>query len=250
MAGKIRQKAAKRRSRAVKQVKVAQGASEWERPQMKMVSQGVNPQRNFSRDKWRVLRGNTVEFQGIQVFAPVDPYRSVERKEFRSAMTNPYVYRASRIQATMTVGQGYTTTVVPRIEEDVPEDQLESWGHTEEFEVPGLPNRKFTAEQIKDKVDKMAIDHDLATNVFNAYMTAIEQGRCVLALTPLETDEQGQFFMPESIRLIRPEFTERPVLNEDTSELEGVRIIGVRSPTRDNILPKGRMIYIMYWLHH
>jgi len=246
MAGKIRQKAAKRRSRAVKQVKIAQGASSWERPQMKMVSQGVNPQRNFSRDKWRVLRGNTVEFQGIQVFAPVDPYRSVERKEFRSAMTNPYVYRASRIQATMTVGQGYTTTIVPRIEEEVPDDQLENWGHTEEIEVPGLPNRKFTPEQIKDKIDKMAVDMDLATNVFNAYMTAIEQGRCVLALTPLETDDEGQFFMPESIRLIRPEFTERPVLNEDTSELEGVRIIGVRSPTRDNILPKGRMIYIMH----
>ena len=87
---------------------------------------------------------------------------------------------------------------------------------------------------------------DLSSNVFNAYFTSLEQGRCVLALTPLETNEEGKFRMPEQIRLIRPEFTERPVINENTAELEGVRIIGVRSPTRDNILPRNRMIYLMH----
>lgn len=197
-------------------------------------------------DGWRRIRGESSEFQGITVFAAVDPYKPHERKEFRSAMNNPYVYRASRIHATFTAGQGYTTNIVPRKEEELPDEQLDAWQNSTTIFVPYL-NKDMTPEQIKDYLDKKALDMDLATNVFNAYFTALEQGRCVLALTPLEPDEEtGDFKMPEMIRLIRPEFTERPVINENTSELEGCRIIGVRSPQRNNILPKNRMIYIMH----
>jgi len=206
--------------------------------------------RQFDRSTWRTTRGETMQVnvggQGLTVFAPVDPYQQKQRKEFRSAMSNPYVYRASRIQATMTVGQGYTTEIVPRDEEEIPDDQLDDWQKNRKIRVPGFGDKEFTPEQIKDRIDKMAIDMDLSTNIFNAYMTAIEQGRCVLALTPLETDEAGHFFLPEQIKLIRPEFTERPVLDDSTGELKGVRIIGVNSPTKDNILPQGRMIYIMH----
>ena len=196
-------------------------------------------------NSWKKLQGEGSQYQGIQVFAAVDPYKSIERKAFRSAMNNPYVYRASRIHATFTAGQGYTTEIVPRGEEEIPDDQLDNWQKTTSIFVPYW-NKEMTPEQILDKIDKMAVDMDLGSNVFNAYFTSLEQGRCVLALTPLETDEEGKFRMPEQIRLIRPEFTERPVINENTAELEGVRIIGVRSPTRDNILPRNRMIYLMH----
>jgi len=196
-------------------------------------------------NSWKKLQGEGSQYQGIQVFAAVDPYKSIERKAFRSAMNNPYVYRASRIHATFTAGQGYTTEIVPRGEEEIPDDQLDNWQKTTSIFVPYW-NKEMTPEQILDKIDKMAVDMDLGSNVFNAYFTSLEQGRCVLALTPLETNEEGKFMMPEQIRLIRPEFTERPVINENTAELEGVRIIGVRSPTRDNILPKNRMIYLMH----
>jgi len=212
----------------------------------RMATDGFSPNRKINKNNnWKKLSGSTEEFQGLTVFAAVDPYKSTERKTFRSAMNNPYVYRASRIHSTFCAGQGYTTDIVPREEEDIPDEQLDAWGSSTKIFVPYW-NKEMTPEQIKDKIDKMAIDMDLSSNVFNAYYTALEQGRCVLALTPLSTDEDGKFKLPEQIRLIRPEFTERPVINENTSELEGVRIIGVRSPTRDNILPKNRMIYIMH----
>ena len=217
-----------------------------DRPSPRMATDKFSASRSINKNNtWKKLQGEGSEYQGIQVFAAVDPYKSIERKAFRSAMNNPYVYRASRIHATFTAGQGYTTEIVPRGEEEIPDDQLDNWQKTTSIFVPYW-NKEMTPEQILDKIDKMAVDMDLGSNVFNAYFTSLEQGRCVLALTPLETDEEGKFRMPEQIRLIRPEFTERPVINENTAELEGVRIIGVRSPTRDNILPRNRMIYLMH----
>ena len=81
----------------------------------------------------------------------------------------------------------------------MPDKQLDEWQRTTTYDVPYL-NKKMTAEQIKDKVDKMALDLDLASNIFNAYMTTLEQGRCVLALTPLDPDEDGNWQLPEQIR--------------------------------------------------
>ena len=201
--------------------------------------------RDFQRSFQRKMNGEVGQYQGLQVWAPMDPYLGTQRREFKSAMTNPYVYRASRIQTTYVTGQGYTTEIVPRKEEDLPDEQLDEWQRTTTYDVPYL-NKKMTAEQIKDKVDKLALDLDLATNVFNAYMTSLEQGRCVLALTPLDPDENGNWQLPEQIRLIRPEYTERPVLDDNTGELIGVRIIGVRSEIRDNIIPSTRFIYLMH----
>lgn len=218
-----------------------------DRASPKLASDGYNPGRSISKnDTWKKLSGERIEYQGIQVFAAVDPYKPKQRKEFRSAMNNPYVYRASRIHATFTAGQGYTTEIVPRKEEDLPSEQQENWASTAKILIPYYDNKEFTPEQLKDKIDKMAIDMDLSNNLFNGYFTALEQGRCVLALTPLATTEDGHFKMPEQIRFIRPEFTERPVINENTNELEGVRVIGVQSPSKDNILPKNRMIYLMH----
>ena len=211
----------------------------------KVASTSNESGRSFDRSMWRRMNGQEGNFQGLQVWHPMDPYSGLQRKEFRSAMTNPYVYRASRIHTTFTTGQGYTTEIVPRHEEDVPEEQLDNWQSTKTYHVPYF-NKEMTAEQIKDKVDKIALNLDLATNLFNGYFTALEQGRCVLALTPLDPDEEGNWQLPEQIRLIRSEFTERPVLDDNTGELIGVRIIGVRSQIRDNIIPSERMIYLMH----
>jgi hypothetical protein len=230
----------------VKKVKSKVRTAKQDKPSMKMATDNYSPARKINKSNtWKKHTGTAEKFQGIDVFAAVDPYPQKERLDFRSAMNNPYVYRASRIAATFTAGQGYTTDIVPRQEEDLPDEQADAWASQTKIYVPYY-DKEMTPEQINDKIDKMAIDMDLASNLFNGYFTALEQGRCVLALTPLATNEEGQFMMPEQIRLIRPEFTERPVINDDTSELEGVRIIGVRSPSRDNILPKNRMIYLMH----
>ena len=126
--------------------------------------------RDFQRSFQRKMNGQAGQYQGLQVWAPMDPYLGTQRREFKSAMTNPYVYRASRIQTTYVTGQGYTTEIVPRREEDLPDEQLDEWQRTTSYDVPYL-NKKMTAEQIKDKIDKMALDLDLASNIFNAYMT-------------------------------------------------------------------------------
>ena len=215
----------------------------------KVASSNGEAARNFDRSLFRRMNGQEGNFQGLQVWHPVDPYSGQQRKEFRSAMTNPYVYRASRIQCTYTAGQGYTTEIVPRHEEDVPEEQLNEWQRTQTYHIPYF-DKDMTAEQLLDKVDKLALDLDLPTNLFNGYFTALEQGRCVLALTPLDPDEQGNWQLPEQIRLIRSEFTERPVLDDNTGELVGVRIIGVRSQIRDNIIPAERMLYLMHGVNN
>ena len=184
-----------------------------DKPIPRMATDNYSANRSINKNNsWKKLQGEQSEYQGIQVFAAVDPYKSTERKAFRSAMNNPYVYRASRIHSTFCAGQGYTTEIVPRGEEEIPDEQLDNWQKTTSIYVPYW-NKEMTPEQILDKIDKMAVDMDLGSNVFNAYFTSLEQGRCVLALTPLETDEEGKFGMPEQIRLIRPEFTERPVIN-------------------------------------
>lgn len=223
-------------------VKVAAG--DW-RPPKAGVPKGHGI-RTYSVDAWRKHSGSKEKWQGIYVFKPVDPYKPAERKEFRSAMDNPYVYRATRIQSSFVAGQGFTTEIVPRKEEDVQEDQLENWKMTAKIKVPYWDDKEFTPDQIKDFIDKMSTDMGLESNIFNAYFTALEQGRCVLALTPLERDENGLWQMPEQIRYIRPEFTLRPLVNDNTNELAGVNVIGVISKQFLDSLPIERMIYIMH----
>ena len=192
---------------------------------------------------WKEVRGSKLKFQGITVFAPVDPYKARERKEFRTAMDNPYVYRAVRIQTTFTTGHGYTTSVVPRKEKDLPAEQVEAFAQ-QTFNVPYWDNKPFSAEQIKDWIDKLSDDLDLQTNVFNGYYTAIEQGRGVLVMTPIDKDEDGKWCLPEQIRYIRPEFTMRPLLADMTGELKGVQCVGVMSEQFNDIVPAERAIYI------
>ncbi len=188
-------------------------------------------------------RGTTTEFNGLQVWAPVDPYTTIQRDEFRLAMKNPYVNRANILIAKLVCGQGYTTTVVPRLDEDIDESLLVDWSRNKEIFVPYF-NKTMTPLEIKTYVDKISIDMDLAGNVYNAYVTSREQGRGVLAMTPInENEETEQFDIPTSIRFIRPEFTLRPFLNPETSELIGVQIVGLTS-NQQFILPDERMIYI------
>lgn len=201
--------------------------------------------RSYSVNAWRNTRGQKGTWQGITVFYPVDPYKQTERKEFRSAMENAYVYRANRIHTGFVAGQGYTTQIVPRQEEELPEEQIEAWKKSELIMVPKW-KKEVTPDQIKDYIDKMAIDLDLQTNIYNGYFTALEQGRCVLAITPLDNDDNGMPQLPQQIRFIRPEFTLQPIVNDNTHELEGVYVVGAISEAYGASVPSSRMIYIMH----
>lgn len=253
------------RKKGKKRVKVAKrqvvnkdtGSVEWENiPQYLTPSAVATRQktasRSFSSGLWRRPFSGThgsVNKGGYRVFQPIDPYRMSERKEFRAAMDNPYVYRASRIQTTFVTGHGYTTEVVPRIEEDLDDKQLIEWKKTKKFKVPYL-DAELTPDQIKDRIDKMANDMDLENNIFNGYLLSLEQGRCAIAMLPLDREElangeKGDWHLPEKFALIRPEFTMRPIVDtENYGELMGVQVVGIESDVRDNVLSSDRMLYI------
>lgn len=193
---------------------------------------------------WKSLRYDKANWDGLQVWVPVDPYTSEQRKEFRAAMMNPYVWRANRIIAQLVAGQGFTTDVFPRKDMgDINKEQNDEWKQTEKFMVPYL-DKEMTPEEIRKFVFKLTEDIDLAENTFNGYFSSREQGRNVLAITPIDKDEQGKWQLPDSIRFIRPEFTLRPYLDMDTGELIGTQIVGLKS-TEFNILPAERIIYIL-----
>ena len=203
--------------------------------------------RNFERGGWRTRNNDVMELgSGIQVLAPTDPYKPQQRKEFRTATTNSYVHRAMRIAASFTTGQGYTTELVLRKEEDLPDEQLDKIQQTKSLMIPYW-NKEMTLEELHDTLDKFAVDLDLGTNLTNAYMIALEQGRCVLAMTPLKPDDNGVYRLPTQLRLIRPELTGRPLLDKDTGELLGVTVVGANSGySAPNTVPAERMIYIMH----
>ena len=192
--------------------------------------------------RWNVTEGT---FQGLQVFYPVDPYKQNERKEFRSAMNNVYVYRATRIMTTLVVGQGFSTEIMPRIEEEVEDSELQ-WFNNQQIYVPYW-DQTISMSELKERIDKLAVDVELAEQVFNGYYTSLEQGRCVLAMTPLNADEEsGKYPLPEQIRYIRPEFTLRPILDANTAELRGCYIVGARSNRMPSAIEAERMLYITH----
>lgn len=205
-------------------------------------SYGLDSTRKFRvASSWRSIRGTDSVYDGIHVFVPVDPYSSTERKDFRTATENPYVYKAIRTTATLVLGQGYTTVIVPRNEEEIPQEQREAISKQLIF-VPYF-NRMMSLEEIKDFIDKLALKLDLQTNVFNAYTTTMEQGRSVIAMLPLNRNEEGTYDLPRQLRLIRPEHTLRPIVSQDdTGELIGCQITGAKS--KDGVVPAKRMIYL------
>lgn len=210
------------------------------------VSRARYASREYSSNDWRPLNGKREEYQGIYVFVPVDPYTQRQREEFRSALSNPYVYRATRIHNSYVCGRGYTTSIVPRKEEDLPEEQLEQWAASEQIEVPYW-NKVSTPEEIKDFIDRLCLKMKLGWNYFNANFIALEQGRCVVAITPLDKDENGFWKMPQQLRLIRTEHTLRPLLNDNTGELAGVYATGVKTgEKKSNVIPAERMLYVMH----
>src|SRR5437879_3814469 len=72
------------------------------------VAKGVKDSNvQYDSNDWKVIKGNEVQYQGFTVFAAVDPYTAQQRREFRSANSNGYVYRSNRIHTSFTCGGGY-----------------------------------------------------------------------------------------------------------------------------------------------
>lgn len=194
---------------------------------------------------WRQVKGNTKKWGEFIVWQPVDPYSAKERKSFRAAMDNGYVYRACKIHTSFVCGRGYTTQIVPRSEEDLPDEQRIIFEQQGKIQVPYF-DREMTLEEVKDYVDRLCEKMQLQTNFFNAEMSALEQGRAVIAISPMEHGEDGKWQMPEQLRFIRNEHLMRPLLDDHTGELRGVEAVTAITDEFNNVIPAERMIYIQH----
>lgn len=191
---------------------------------------------------WRKIKGETKQFGDFVIWQPYDPYSAKERKSFRAAMDNGYVYRACKIQTSFECGRGYQTYAVPRSEEDITEEQRLAFEGSK-LQVPYW-DREATVEEIKDFVDKLCSDMKLQSNFFNARMNSLEQGRAVIAITPLEHDSEGNWQMPKQLKFIRNEHLMRPLLDDTTGELRGVECVTAITKEFNNLIPAERCVYL------
>jgi len=174
----------------------------------------------------------------LNLFPSTDPYTSTQRAEFRAVMQNvSWVNRANRMMMRLVTGQGYTTEIEPRVNEDneLKDDALEKWADETKFVIPYESGEEWTAKKILQFVNQLSSTLDLESVVSRAYLFMREQGEggiMMLPEMPAEDEETGQdigFIMPEVLRAIRPEHAMKIWLNFETGEMDSLQVIGIQS---------------------
>lgn len=167
-------------------------------------------------------------FKNFQIFPSVDPYPSELRQLFRLLNEeNPWVARAQQIIQKLVVRE-FSTEIMPRKDDEINPEELEAWQQETAMEVPYF-DAPVTPNEIKKFIEKISRDLDLKDLIFDAYMFAREQGRTAIGMFPEGRDEDGNYVMPQALRIIRPELLRRPIVNFDTSELVAVEVTGLTS---------------------
>jgi len=190
---------------------------------------------------------------GLQVYQPVDPYRSNQRNLFRLIMKMvPAINRANKLIQKLVVTE-YETTTIPRMEKEMKEEKLEIW-RNKKIEIPYVTSRNnaeippglkktMSPLEIKEWVDRLFTKLDLKENVYNSYLFKREQGRCVVGMFPEERDTLGKYQIPQALRTIRPDYTLRPLINTNTGGLEAIEVIGLS--TNGGKLDARRALYLV-----
>jgi len=180
-------------------------------------------------------------FKNFQIFPSADPYPSQLRQLFRILNDeNPWIDRAQKIIQRLVVRE-YTTEMIPRNNEELNPEELLVWQDTP-IEVPFF-DEPVTPNQIKKFIDKLSKNLDLKDLIFDAYMFAREQGRTAIGMFPEQRDpDTGKYQMPQALRLIRPEYLRRPLVNFDTSELMAVEVTGLTA--NGSRFDANRLIYM------
>lgn len=181
----------------------------------------------------------------LQVYQPVDPYKPQQRNLFRIIMKNvPQINRSNKLIQKLVVTE-YTTNMMPRFEKEMELAKLEKW-QNKKTPIPYVTSRKNTdlelppglkpsmsPNEVKNWMDRLFTKLDLQEATYNSYLFRREQGRCVIGMFPEKRDELGQYVIPEALRVIRPDYTLRPLINDKTGGLEAVEIIGLNSGPLD-----------------
>ena len=205
----------------------------------KIVSQAWKKGNPRSKGKEDTNLNSMRPLGGLTVYQPVDPYKANQRNLFRLIMKNvPQINRANKLIQKLVVTE-YTTTVIPRLQKEMEEEKLEKWRNkpipipyvmhrkNTDLEIPPGLKMRMTPIEIKEWVDMLMEKLDMKEAVYNSYLFRREQGRCVVGMFPETRDELGQYQIPEALRLIRPDYTLRPLINNATGGLEAVEIVGL-----------------------
>lgn len=205
----------------------------WEKP---------NP-RNYQ--KWSLdVRGSKTKMRplgGLIIYPSVDPYKMTQRATFRAIITKlSWVLRANVIIQKLVTGQGYTTEIFPREDKEIKESKAREWRRTK-IHVPYF-NAAMSPNKLKAYIDKLSDKLDLESITYNSYLYMREQGRCAVGIFP-ETREQEteEYVLPETLRIIKPEFTRRPLINRNTGALAAIEVVGLT--TNGGRLDANRCIY-------
>lgn len=184
--------------------------------------------------------------QNFQIFPSVDPYPAQLRELFRVLNEeNPWIERSQTIIQQLVV-RPYTTEILPRKNDELNPDELAKWQETP-MEVDFFDN-PVTPNEIKKYIDEMMVSLDLKDLIFDAYSFLREQGRTAIAMFPEGRNEEGKYVMPEVLRLLRPEWLRRPIINFDTSELVAVEVTGLTA--NGSRFDANRLLYMFKGKNH
>lgn len=180
---------------------------------------------------------------GLIIYPAVDPYRYSQRLMFRAIMTKlTWVLRANVIIQKLVCGQSFVTSIEPRKDESLKQSALDSW-RQKPIKIPYFAE-ELTPHALQAWIDKYADRMDTASLWYDAYLYMREQGRCVIGMFPEVREEESEAYqLPETMRIIKPEYTRRPLLNRDTGALEAVEVIGLTS--NGGRLDANRAVYFM-----
>lgn len=216
---------------------------DWEKTDPRVLSKKTAPipwSERPKATKQRDKRGRPLG--GLIIYPAVDPYRYSQRLMFRAIMTKlTWVLRANVIIQKLVCGQSFVTSIEPRKDESLKQSALDKWRKTP-IKVPYFAD-EMTPHQLQAWLDKYADKMDTESLWFNAYLYQREQGRCVVGMFPEIRNSDKEYELPQTMRIIRPEYTRRPLLNRDNGDLEAVEVVGLT--TNGGRLDAHRAVYFM-----
>lgn len=166
-------------------------------------------------------------FKNLTIYPSVDPSLPEERQLWKVLMRNCWpILKANQILQQLTI-QNSTRSVLPRMNQEINEDDLEKWKNTK-IPIP-LLGEEMTPEELKTWMDEYSTTLDLDSLVYDAFLFEREQGRTAIGMFPETRNKEGRYVLPTALRLIRPELLRRPIVNFDNGELLGVEVTGLSS---------------------
>ena len=192
----------------------------------------------FKKDKLGKLK----PFKDLVIYPSIDPYEPEVRATCHLLMTeNPIILAASEILQQLVVTDS-TRSIQPRGEIELTEGTLDEWENKPIY-VPYW-DKEVTPKNILKWLDGYCKTLDFDSLLFDAYLFMREQGRTCIGMFPLDRRSNGKLKLPQALKLIRPNFLRRPIVNLDTGEMAGVEVSNLTA--NGAILDYRRCIYFNF----